>query len=291
MNLPNVFFITCDESQYILPVTDYLMNKYATKLNVNYLGYTNPNYKLSDNSKFIELNNGNQRNVNNWFSDLFNYFSSIDDEYVIFTVDDNPIVEYLDYDSLHVAMDFMRNNKQIGILFCHPLDENSDNPISYENENYKFFYLGVYGHKTTSQMNIWKRTTLLNVLSSNYNNLVGFETQSEKYLFEDKVAFLKNKFLLPACGFTLCSDNRNNGYVFVLPLKPEDITYCIENNLLDKNKINYNNSHTYVFPYDYFNGNFNYDKMRQYIKENNWDENNLGWNDITTWINRFPSHI
>ena len=92
MKLPTFFFITTDESQYILPVTDYLMEKYSNKeINICYLGYSNPQYKLSEKSKFVELNNGEKRNINQWFSDLYRYFNSIDDEYVVFTVDDNPL--------------------------------------------------------------------------------------------------------------------------------------------------------------------------------------------------------
>jgi hypothetical protein len=42
-------------------------------------------------------------------------------------------------------------------------------------------------------MNIWKRTTLLNVLSSNFNNLYDFELQGHRYLQNDKVVVYNKK--------------------------------------------------------------------------------------------------
>ena len=300
MILPKIYLITCDESQYIIPVTDYLINKYSNGLEVNYLGYTNPNYKLSNKSNFIELTNGNKRNINNWFSDLYNYFNSIDDEYVIFSVDDNPIVDYLDIESLEFAVNYMNNNKEIGILFGYNFEDNGNN-ILYEDNSYKIYYIdNNFYHKTCCQMNIWKRKTLMSVLSSNYNNLIQFETQSEFYLKNDRVVSMtiknpKIKYynnLFPACLYSLCSENRNKNYIFVLPIKKEDIEYLIKNNLLDINKINYNGSHSHVFPFNYFGNNFNYEKMREYVKINNWDENNLGWNySIKIWEQTYPHHI
>ena len=86
-----IFLITCDESQHILPVTVYLLNKYFnTKLNIVILGYTKLKYNFPNNVQYIELKQGEKRDKTRWFRDVYNYFNTIKDEYVIFSVDDVP---------------------------------------------------------------------------------------------------------------------------------------------------------------------------------------------------------
>jgi hypothetical protein len=296
MKFPTFHFITTDESQYILPVTDYLMEKYSSqKINICYLGYTNPQYKLSTKSRFVELKNGESRNINQWFSDLYHYFDSIDDEYVVFTVDDNPLRNPLNFDDFEYAMEYLNNHKEIGILYTFATDNGC---ILYNDDKYSICAdHSNNGHKTTSQMNIWKRTTLLKVLSSNYNNICDFEQQGWRFLDDDDQIVLYNmkngQDLFPACIQSLCSENRNKNFIWALPIRKEDLEYCIDKGFIDKKQINYNGTHTHVFPYDYFNGYFTFSKMRQYAREQNWDENclgNYGGYNISLFEKQFPHY-
>jgi hypothetical protein len=252
------------------------MQKYSNKnVNIRYLGYTNPQYTLSEKSKFIELLDGNPRNKNNWFLDLYNYFNSIDDEYVVFTVDDNPLKDYLKFEHLEYAMDYLKNNKDIGILLTCLNDIGEK---IFENDKYSIHNIPQnYCHSTNTQMNIWKRTTLLNVLSSNFNNLVDFELNGYTYLYNERIVVYNTKadHLFSTCIWSLCSESRNKGYIWGLPIFKEDLEYLIKNNMIDKNKINYNGCHSHVFPYDYFNGEFSFSKMRQYAVECGWNENKI----------------
>jgi len=299
MILPKVYFITTDESQYIIPVTDYLMEKYTEKqLDIFYLGYTKPQYKLSERSTFIELNYGYPRKKQKWFLDLYRFFSSIDDEYVIFTTDDNPMVNYVNLEDLKYAIEYLNNNKDIGMLNAYNTVIDNKN-ILYQNDKYVIGKVSTENcHKTTSQMNIWKKQTLLRVLSSNYNNLYDFELHSERFLQKDDQVIMFNKKdgtnLFHACFTSLCSESRNKDYIFVLPIMKEDLQYFIDNNLIDKNKINYNASYTHVFPYNAFNNEFNYSKMRQYAVDNGWDENNISANwgySINEWEKMYPHYL
>jgi hypothetical protein len=289
---PTFFFITTDESQYILPVTDYLMKKYSNNnINICYLGYTNPNYTLSEKSKFIELLNGNPRNKNKWFLDLYNYFNSIDDEYVVFTVDDNPLKDYLNFEHFEYAMEYLKNNKDIGILYTY---SNHIGEKIFENEKYSIHNIPQnFCHTTNTQMNIWKRTTLLNVLSSNFNNIFDFELQGHRYLHNERVVvyYAKSQYLFSSCMWSLCSESRNKGYIWALPILKEDLEYFIKNNIIDKNNINYNGCHSHVFPYDYFNGDFSFSKMRQYAYERGWDniDNGYGYS-ISHFEKIFPHY-
>ena len=294
---PTFYFITTDESQFILPVTDYLMEKYSSKqINLCYLGYTNPQYTLSKNSTFVELNKGNPRDINQWFSDLYQYFKSIDDEYVVFTVDDNPLRHPLNFVEFQYAMEYLNCNKDVGLLFTFATENGN---VIYNDDRYTICDIPPdYAHKTNSQMNIWKRTTLLKVLSSNYNNLVDFELQGWRFLdSDDKIVFfnMKNgKDLFPACQQTLCSEGRNKNYIWALPIQKEDLEHCILKGFIDTKQINYNGTHTHVFPYDFFNGDFSYLKMRQYAQQNSWNENCLsnyfsGYN-ISLFEQQFPHY-
>tara|TARA_R110001583_G_scaffold1210_9_gene10147 strand:- start:2302 stop:3054 length:753 start_codon:yes stop_codon:yes gene_type:complete len=71
----------------------FLFNKFwDDSIQVIYLGYNAPDFKLPMNCQFISL--GPDDNLKNWSNDLKNYFLSIDDDYFIMTTDDSFLVDY-----------------------------------------------------------------------------------------------------------------------------------------------------------------------------------------------------
>ena len=163
MNLPPLYLLSSDFSHDITPITCHLYNKYLPGLNINILSYTKPDFELPSNVNFIELNNGNKRIKNNWFMDNYNYLKSINDEYIMFTIDDNPIIDYVDKNALNYVLDFIKNNKDVGIFYGFDYDvQNHQKKIIQENDLYQIWEVIDYSHKATTMLNIWNENYLRN---------------------------------------------------------------------------------------------------------------------------------
>ena len=157
-------FITCDESQFIIPFTCYLNKKYFPQSPVYILGYTNPKFNLPHDCHFVELKNGKKRDRNNWIMDIYNYLNSIDDEYVIFTVDDNPITDYVNMDDLNYTLNFIKNDKNIGLLWGGIYETINKNYNMQLNEiNFVNVLNTGSHHPTSSRQSIWKKSILMHL--------------------------------------------------------------------------------------------------------------------------------
>tara|TARA_B100000900_G_scaffold390414_1_gene384127 strand:- start:102 stop:1058 length:957 start_codon:yes stop_codon:yes gene_type:complete len=274
-------FITCDESQFIIPFTCYLNKKYFPKSPVYILGYTNPNFNLPEDCHFVELKNGKKRDKNTWFMDIYNYLNNIDDEYVIFTVDDNPVTDYVNIDDLNYTLDFIKNEKNFGLLWGGIMGGTIKKKYNTKLNDINFVNLLTTGshHPTSSRQSIWKKSILMNVLKTSNNSLTNFELH-HRYLYKTHKLFYFHKnvdtenyysyknFLLPDTMYTFCSETSKPGNMInCLCVKNEDVKYAIDNNLIDKKKICYTPDsrnvklNIYTFP-DVMN--FNLDKWLDY---------------------------
>ena len=91
----NVYISTSDKYLHILKPFSYLFNKFwSDKQKVYILGYELPSFDLPDNFEFISM--GEQKGIKYWSSDLHKFFSSIDDEYFIYSMEDHFILDYVD---------------------------------------------------------------------------------------------------------------------------------------------------------------------------------------------------
>ena len=209
-----LFMITCNESQFILPTTCYLINKYSDEFEINILDYKKPEYELGENVNFISM--GENRNIDNWFSDIYLKLSEIDDEYIIFTVDDMPLIDYLDGKVLDFVKEYLDKNKDIACFYGG--DSGAKGNTFYSGDKYELWDVKQrYHHKTNCQMNIWKREALMEIFKSKANNLTHFEQQGINNIRRSKFKNYKfiglsvkgykgyKSFLFPLHRWTLCS--------------------------------------------------------------------------------------
>jgi len=107
-----LYIPTCDNYLWLIKPFMFLFNKFwANSLQVIYLGYNAPNFELPDNCSFVSL--GTDDNIDNWANDLNKYFTSIDDEYFIMTMDDSFLVDYTDislYNKVIKYLEITNNN-------------------------------------------------------------------------------------------------------------------------------------------------------------------------------------
>tara|TARA_B000000475_G_C16005319_1_gene450663 strand:+ start:1459 stop:2406 length:948 start_codon:yes stop_codon:yes gene_type:complete len=308
MNLPPLYLVSSDFSHDITPITCYLYNKYLPGLNINILSYTKPDFELPSNVNFIELNNGNKRVESNWFMDNYDYLNSIDDEYIMLTVDDNPLIDYVNIDALNYVLDFIKNNKDVGIFYGFDFDVKSNyKSFVQENELYKIWEVNNFPHKTNIQLNIWKRKLLLEIFKSKKNSIGHFELNG----WHDILKTYKNYKVYGMTIKQFITTNQppcNQNYkVSVLPstkytlqkamypdiirsllIKNIDIKNMIDKNIINetlKKKLVYGFKSQYKIPYDYFKGEFDLYKLEEFLKNNNWseDSNMYGYDKYLTY--------
>lgn len=281
MFYPRIHIISCDESQHILPVTIYLLNKYFhTKLEIVILGYSKLDYHFPINVTYIELLNGKKRDKSKWFHDIYNYFNTINDEYIIFSVDDNPILNYVNLNELESIIYFMKKNNS---SICYGNIEGKKNELLNESLNI-YNVIPKYGHKTNLQFNIWKRQDLMKVLY-NTNNPVEFELNGSKFIETNNkhqyIGISRNNYkrinngIFANHNYSLLSESRNKDNIFILGINNIDINYIINNNLIDNNKMVYSPSNTIRIPYSTFKNNFSFDLLKQYILSKNLNIYNI----------------
>lgn len=280
--------MTSDESQSIIPFSCYLNKKYFPESDIYILGYTDVKYNLPEKCYFIELNKGNKRNINNWFMDICNYLNTINDEYIIFTVDDNPLTDYININDINYTINKLKNNKNIGLLWGGGYGYSNKN-VSYLDKNEIIFDSVINNtgarHYTSLRMGIWKKEVLIEVLKNSNNKCSNFELNN-KNLFSkyDLLYFYKNNdsqnihsyknYLLPDTEYTLYTERfQPNNMINCMCIKNIDVKNGLKKKLICKEKICYTPD-TRFFNIDYsifINIDFDIEKWYNYCKKNNYN--------------------
>ena len=109
-----LYIPTCDRYNWLIKPFSYTFNKFWDEnIEVVYLGYTKPDFELPKNFEFVSL--GNNDSLNNWSKDLRNYFNSIDDEWLMMTVDDSMLTSTTNVKLYNTALDYLlTTDKKVG---------------------------------------------------------------------------------------------------------------------------------------------------------------------------------
>lgn len=149
-----ILIITCDKTQWILPLTFYFLNKYLPKNFTNkitILGFNKPNIEFSNNYNFKSL--GENQNINNWSNDIYNYTKTIDNEYIMFLLDDFFLLDHLRIDKLKQIIQLMDNDKEIGLcnigyapqcIISNEITKNKDNILINDEDFFLFEQNSLY---------------------------------------------------------------------------------------------------------------------------------------------------
>jgi hypothetical protein len=87
--IPTIYVPVSDDTLWIINLYTHLFNKYwGKKYKVVFLGFDTPKTLIPDNFLFISLDKKQLGGAEGWSKYLYDYFSSISDEYIIFTLED-----------------------------------------------------------------------------------------------------------------------------------------------------------------------------------------------------------
>ena len=105
-----IFISTSDNYHHCLQPFAYLFNKFwSSDKKVTFLGYKKPNIKLPDNFNFISL--GEQKGPSHYGKDMRLFFESINDSHFIYTMEDQFILDYVNFDVINKLSEYLKDDK------------------------------------------------------------------------------------------------------------------------------------------------------------------------------------
>ncbi len=108
----NIYISTSDKYHSCLQPFAFLFNKFWSKeQKVKFIGYKVPDLDLPSNFEFISL--GEQKGPSYYGHDFKSFFESIDDEYFIYTMEDQFIYDYVDVPLINKLENYIIN-KNVG---------------------------------------------------------------------------------------------------------------------------------------------------------------------------------
>ena len=274
-DLPNVYFATYDTSMSIIPATSHLWQKYYSS-HQYYLGYKMPEWseweKLK-NTHYISLA-PSRNSFKEWAKNLRSHLITLTDEFIVFTIDDNFLIDYANVDLIQMAVQYMRQHSDVAccygsIAVCYENDDRKwqekDRVIMKDPEKGFLLYEGSKSryHLVNLQPNIWRRSVLCDILNNDYD-IYDFEVKGSNLMRETQWRFIglekipKNdnemykKCLFPNMYYTACSEKRNPGKISVLGLRNSDVQEMIDLKILSPERLVYGYHSSYAIPYSVF---------------------------------------
>lgn len=188
----NIYFATYDTSLFIIPFVSYLWNKYYNSGELIFMGYKEPEVELNENTKFVSLN-PTRESFQYWSHYIYKYLLTIPDDFIIFTVDDTTIVNTSDEEMLQYAINYMKNNPDVSHCYgtaCSSTRYNfhcDNDKIIIDQPDYFIFEADKNrAHLVNLQVNIWRKSILIELLKDKKWNTYDFEIQGTKLMKQMK---------------------------------------------------------------------------------------------------------
>lgn len=228
---------TSDNLSYILKPYAWLMDKYLPEItDIEVLGYS-VFPELPKKFKCVSLA-PQQVSLDTWTHNLYNHIVNIEDEFVIFTLEDLLPIRCMDYQIYYNTLNLMQYDKSIGRYelgtgHCWHKD------IYYEdiNPSYSVYRYGLNSlYSISTQTSIWRTDYLLQYLNHDWTPWE-FEVEGSKIAQDDSYNIIatQHKFALEWVHSALSS--KYPDMVNVAGILHSDVEEMIALGLLDRNKL------------------------------------------------------
>tara|TARA_R100000951_G_scaffold116779_2_gene130722 strand:- start:3155 stop:4867 length:1713 start_codon:yes stop_codon:yes gene_type:complete len=232
----------------IVKINSYLFNKYWPNAQVVYLGFSPPKFEFFNvNHSFYSLASKQEGGAQCWTRYLHNFFKDIQDEIVLFLIDDYLLCKQPSLRQLDLALKFIKNNKNIGRF---DLTFDSQVEGGYLKLNAKLSQDSTIivkkpdaEYRISTQPALWKREYLLRFLDHDWTpwefELKGTNLANKNNFKEQTFAFYDQKM----CNYPLSTiakgavSRLNPGKFNVLGLDFETIDELVDAKLIDKGSL------------------------------------------------------
>ena len=172
-----VYITTCDANMFVLKYFQYFFNKYWGKhMKVKILGFNHPDFPLADNFEFISLGTEQIGGASGWSNYLIDYFNNIDDEFILFGIDDFMIARPVDEEAYHTCLALLDNKTgRIDLQCSLQYARNPQHTMPYKTKNGIDFLVmaqsvpGVNLYQNSGAFSIWNRKWFLKNIQNNWS--------------------------------------------------------------------------------------------------------------------------
>tara|TARA_Y100000592_G_scaffold30536_2_gene48619 strand:+ start:24128 stop:25903 length:1776 start_codon:yes stop_codon:yes gene_type:complete len=182
VTIPTIFIPICDQNLWILKIYSHLFKKFwGDEQPVVVLGFGKPDFELPKNFTFVSLAEKQEGGASKWTRYLYNYFSSIEDEHVIFTLEDFFPIQKPNIEVLNSLYSFAKKHDigRCDITWDSYVNIFDKNNIATRSKSYKvlaknddFVILDIpknAPYRISTQPSIWQRQYLLNFLNNDWS--------------------------------------------------------------------------------------------------------------------------
>ena len=231
----NAYLVGYRNSKKIISASAYLIKKYIpNEINTTFLNYGNFNGKTF-NSNYEKLGNFRFGGADTWGKYLSKYFEKIEDEFLIFGLDDYFISKNLNQDSFDKVLEAIQSSKKIANVQLS-FSSNQINKNYLTKENNILYLKRDSDYSAVTQWSIWRRSVLLNILK-NIKSPWEFELKGSKILnkLNLNTVITDPPVLIYPDASALSS--RNKTKVSILGIKKNDINELLKQKLIKEDNL------------------------------------------------------
>jgi len=200
--IPTIHIPICDENLWILKVYSHLFERFwGDEQKVVIMGFKNPDFDLPKNFHFISLAEKQEGGPNKWSRYIHDYLVTIDDEYIIFSLEDFFPIQKPNKEILYNLIEIIQNDQTIGRCditwdsFINIFDKNNKEKARgtykalQKNKDYTVIYVPPNApYRISTQPSIWRKDYLLKLLDNDWTpwqfEILGTQTAA---MLADKV--------------------------------------------------------------------------------------------------------
>lgn len=266
----NIYIITCDKSNDVLKVTIPLLDKYWNiPKSVKILGFSTPDIKIPDDYEFISMR-PKQLSIDDWSKDIYSIIKNDPNEYIIFMLDDFLPIDYVNTDMLKYYFNQLENDASvvrcalgIDITFLpYDIIENFGTQSILELKQ-------TSQYRITTQPSIWRKDYLLKYLEISTNPW-NFETQNNPQDGNRIIGSVGRHAFRYIEESALSGRHPNN--FNILGLRPADVKWLLELELLDKDKLQFGQYIGHVPKFSEYGYDFKLENLKNYVSKTSYDQ-------------------
>lgn len=161
----------CDETLSTIRVTSYLFEKYWPGHEIDFLGFSEPDFELPKNHKFVSLAPVQEGGSKKWTRYIQKYVEKIEEDLVMFSLDDFFLGWQPDIQMLDDIINQMLHNELIG-RYCLSYDAyiNCSHTKIEEKSDYSIISIDKHAlYRISTQPAIWRKNYLLKFLDHDWS--------------------------------------------------------------------------------------------------------------------------
>ena len=222
-------------SKKILSTTSFLYKKYIpSDFDIFYLNYGKFSGEL-ETGTYISLDDQQKGGSSSWSRYLVNYLKSLDDEFVIFSLDDYLQSNYMNWQAYENAYNYMKSDSYI--VSCKMSIGPTYRLNDFDKIDDQIYLLRkTAGYSATTQMNLWRRNFLIDILSR-ISTPWEFELNASPYLSSSSFKVIGSFDVIFNYPEPSSISSRHPNKISVLGNKISDIDKCIDNGYLIENDL------------------------------------------------------